>query len=145
MEINKTAGRYKLNEEDKAKQVPLRLSSDYLERLGYLPGSNNSERIRNLIDNCSDWLLREQKQIKEVKRMIGPLYKVAKALMSDPELKSDKALWKRKKEAFFDGYKSFTNLLNLYHFDLKVLKRYLTEREVIEVDIVFNASAYLEK
>ena len=143
MDTIKTAGRYKLNEEDKAKQVPLRLNQSYIDRLEALPGKNNAERVKYLVDNMTDLMVREHRQIEEVKKIIGPLYRLAKDLMSCPELKADKDKWKKRKQSFEEGYKSLTRLINLYHFDIHTLKKYLTSSEIIEVDIIFNASAFL--
>ncbi len=138
----RNAGRYRLNHEDKAKPVPLKLHQHYIDRLEHLPGKNTAETIRNLIDNCTEWSERERRQVKEIKRLIAPLYRLAKNLV-DPELKAKPAQFESEYRRFLSGIKSFEALLEVLHFDISSLKNLLSERDMIELEIIFSVRSSL--
>jgi|GEM_PF-5442921 hypothetical protein len=133
----KKSGRYRLNEEDKARPVPLKLHQNYIDRLEYLPGKSVAEKIRNLIDNSCDWRERERRQVKEIKKVISPLYRVAKTLVN-PEIKEDRPLYQKHYLRFKDGLRTLETLLEILHFDMKALKDHLSERDMIELEIIFS-------
>lgn len=139
---NRTAGRYRLNTEDKAKPVPLKLHQIYIDRLEFMPGKNTAERIRNLIDSSAEWSERERRQIKEVKRLIPPLYRAARELV-DPQVKENLKIFEEKRSRFFSGLKSFEALLEILHFDISSLKKLLSERDMIELEIIFSVRSSL--
>lgn len=139
---NRTSGRYRLNPEDKARPVPLKLHQHYIDRLEFMPGKNTAERIRNLIDSSAEWSERERRQIKEVKRLIPPLYRAARELV-DPKIKEDAKLFEEKCKRFFSGLKSFEALLEILHFDISSLKNLLSERDMIELEIIFSVRSSL--
>ena len=134
------SGRYRLNEEDKAKPVPLKLHQSYIDRLEHLPGKTNAETIRNLIDNSIEWSERERRQIKEIQRLIGPLYRVGKTLV-DPKVKEDKVTFKSHCTRFLSGLSSLEALLEVLHFDISSLKNLLSERDMIMLEIIFSIKA----
>ncbi|MCF8060779.1 MAG: hypothetical protein K9K67_15860 [Bacteriovoracaceae bacterium] len=137
------SGRYRLNDEDKAKPVPLKLHQNYIERLEFFPGKSVAEKVRYLIDNSCDWRERERRQIKEVKKVIGPLYRLAKTLV-DPEVKADTVNFLKNFNGFKNGLKTLETLLEILHFDIKVLKKYLEERDMIELEIIFSINDSLK-
>ena len=134
---SRKSGRYRLNQEDKAKPVPLKLHQSYIDRINHLPGKNTAETIRNLIDNSIEWSERERRQVKEIQRLIGPLYRVAKTLV-DPEVKADKVLFQNNLNRFRSGVSSFQALLEVLHFDVSSLKKLLSERDMVMLEIIFS-------
>lgn len=131
------SGRYRLNEEDKAKPVPLKLHQSYIDRIDYLPGKNPAETIRYLIDQSIEWMERERRQAKEIQRLIGPLYRVGKTLV-DPNVKNDRELYLGNLKRFQSGISSFEALLEVLHFDIPSLKRILTDRDMVMLEIIFS-------
>jgi len=140
---NRENGRYRLNEEDKARPVPLKLHQKYIDRLEWLPGKNVAEKIRNIIDTQTELLQREGRQIEEVRKLIGPLYRRARELTS-PELRENKTKYENAKLDFLKGLKSFETLIDLYHFSFETLKKSLSERDFIELQIIFSSKSYFK-
>lgn len=132
------AGRYRKSSEDKAKPFPLKLHQDYIDRLSFMPGKNNAEKIRGLIDRSADWYERERRQIKEIRRLIGPLYRQAKELIK-PELREQNDKFSMALERFRHHLKTLETLLEVMHFDFSSLKPHLDERDIIELEIIFAA------
>ena len=141
-QLNETrkSGRYRLNDEDKAKPVPLKLHQSYIDRLEYLPGKNTAETIRNLIDNSIEWSERERRQSKEIQRLIAPLYRVSKTLV-DPEVKKDKSQYNDNLKRFRSGVSSLEALLEVLHFDISSLKKLLSDRDMVMLEIIFSVRA----
>lgn len=140
----KLNGRYRLNDEDKARPVPLKLHQKYLDKLEYLPGKNNAEKIRALIDRSAEWQERERRQVKEIRRLIPSLYRQARLLV-DPKITQDRELYKKEVEKFLQGLRSFETVIEILHFDIVALKEHLDERDIVELDIVFNLKMALRK
>lgn len=138
------SGRYRLNDEDKAKPVPLKLHQSYIERLDHLPGKTAAETIRNLIDNSIEWAERERRQAKEIQRLIAPLYRVGKTLV-DPQIKSDKIKFEENLKRFQSGLASLEALLEVLHFDIGSLKKLFSERDMIMLEIIFSIRASVRK
>jgi hypothetical protein len=134
---SRKSGRYRLNEEDKARPVPLKLHQTYIDRINHLPGKNTAETIRNLIDNSIEWSERERRQVKEIQRLIAPLYRVAKSLV-DPDVKSDKSLYLNNLQRFRSGVSSLEALLEVLHFDISSLKKLLSDRDMVMLEIIFS-------
>jgi len=141
-EISREAGRYRLNEEDKAKPFPLKLHQHYIDRLNYMPGKNNAETIRILIDRSFEWSERERRQVKEIRRLINPLYQQAKKLV-DPEIKKDSLSFERERSRFLCHLKTLETLLEVMHYDFASLKGHLEKRDMIELEIIFAAKQSL--
>ncbi len=135
---NREAGRYRKSDEDKAKPFPLKLHQHYIDRLSYMPGKNNAEKIRNLIDRSAEWFERERRQVKEIRRLIGPLYRQAKELI-EPSLRENPARFEQSCERFRSHLKTLETLLEVMHFDFSSLKEHLDERDIIELEIIFAA------
>lgn len=140
---SRTSGRYRLNPEDKAKPVPLKLHQHYIDRLEFMAGKNTAEKIRNLIDSSAEWSERERRQVKEVKRLIPPLYRAARELV-DPKVKEQVKVFEEKRNRFFSGLKSFEALLEILHFDISSLRRLLSDRDMIELEIIFSVRSSLQ-
>ena len=140
----RSAGRYRLNEEDKAKPISLRISQRYLDRLEFIPGKNNSDKIRNIIDQQVDFVQRERRQINEIKRLIGPLYRLSKELTS-PEIKEDVSKFNSKKMTFLNGIGSIEKLIDLYHFSFDTLRKGLSDRDFLEIEIVFSVKSFFNQ
>lgn len=138
----RTAGRYRLNEEDKAKQVPLKLNQEYLMKLEFLPGKNTAEKIRNLIDNSCQFQERERRQLREVERLIPSIHSLAMSLV-DPELKEDKAKFLKEKERFLKSLSGLEALIDVLHFEIKSLKKGLSAERFKQLEIIFFVKASL--
>lgn len=135
-ELNRTSGRYRMSEEDKAKQVPLKLSPEYLEKLNYLPGKTTAEKIRNLIDKSCEFHDRERRQIREVERLIPSLHQRGKSLVN-PELKSNEGQWQKEKEKFLIGLTTLESLIDILHLDFKSLKENLNPGLYSSLEVIF--------
>lgn len=138
----RTSGRYKMNEEDKARPVPLKLHQKYIDRLEWLEGKTTAEKIRNMIDSHCGFVMREKRQMNEVRRRINPLYRLAKTL-TDPEIVQNKQKFNSEKERFLNHLKALNDLIDLYYFNFEDLKQVLDERDLIELEIVFNVKKYI--
>lgn len=141
-EIHKTSGRYRLNEEDKAKPVSLKLHQIHLDKLDWLPGKTLADKIRILIDERVESRQREMNQAKEITKFIGPLYVLSKDLLN-PVIKENPQKFNSKKESLISGVENLNRLINVMHFDFSTLRKYITPDEVVELDIIFQCRDYL--
>lgn len=138
----RTAGRYRLHEEDKARQVPLKLNQDYLTKLEFLPGKNVAEKIRNLIDSSCQFKERERRQLREVERLIPTLHNLAMSLV-DPELKENQNKYEAQKERFLKSLSALEALIDVLHFEISSLKEGLSPERFKQLEIVFFVKASL--
>jgi hypothetical protein len=137
------SGRYRLNEEDKAKPVPLKLHSEHLEKLEFVPGENSAQKIRYLLDNFIPMESRERAQANEIKRRIRPLHKLVLRL-HEPEVKEGSSEKYSKLESdFFELCSGFETLLNLFKFSITDLGKYLDKEDMGQLDIIFYARSGL--
>jgi hypothetical protein len=107
-----------------------------------MPGKNNAETIRILIDRSFEWSERERRQVKEIRRLINPLYQQAKKLV-DPEIKKDPLSFERERSRFLSHLKTLETLLEVMHYDFTSLKGHLEKRDMIELEIIFAAKQSL--
>lgn len=141
MEDTRKAGRYRLNDEDKAKQVPLKLNAEYLMKLDYLPGKNTAEKIRNVIDKSCQYQERERRQIKEIERLIPSIHQLSLSLVS-PELKEDPKNFEMQKEKFFKALSSLEAVIDILHFDIGSLKNLLHDSTFQKLETIFFVKAH---
>jgi hypothetical protein len=134
--LENKGGRHRLSPEDRAKPLSIKLYNEHLEKLEYVPGDNNSKKIRFLLDNFINIQERERKQVKEISRRISPIATLARGLYK-PEIKNNPTKYQKVKDQFIESCDALISLIDILSFTTKELVKYLNDRDISDLNTIY--------
>lgn len=139
----RTSGRYKMAAEDKAKAIPLKLHAHHREILDWIPGDNNAEKIRGVLEDHHSMKSRERKQIREIFKRVDFCFELGEKCFVPTPDENDLELKVSNVRKFLSAFNSFEKLITLYHFDLNALGGYLSKEEAKRLNSIFYKREFL--
>jgi hypothetical protein len=130
------SGRYKLFDEEKARQVPLRLYKKHLEILEWLPGDNNGEKIRKVLEDNARLKMRERRQVELIDFQIKKVYELGLECTNPEMTKGDRGKQNALITQFLKGLEFIDRLIQNYFFEIADLKMYLEKESFNKLDSI---------
>jgi len=141
-QFERKKGRYKLCDEEKAKQLTIRLHKEHLEKLDFVKGDSNADKIRFLLDRYIVYEQRERRQASILREKIAIAYLRMKKATEPTEDKMEKD---QRIEKFREAIGEVEGLSNLFHFSIDDLKRVLTQDNFHELSMIFSFKGFIDQ